>query len=370
MTRVAVVQPYVPGYRVPFFTRLRDELHGQGIEILVAHGAIPDPQSAREDAVQLPDGIALPTRRARLFGRELTYRNLEPIGHADLLILEQALGNAEGYGPLLGSRRRWPRVALWGHGRTYTHVVGPIPRKLKSALTNRADWFFAYTPGGAKHLIAHGFPEDRVTVVNNSVDTGAITVARRTLNEEVVTRFLHEHQLTGTRPIAFIGALDPSKRIDFLLASLNVVRREIPDVVLVVAGDGPSRGAVEGAGEGVRYVGRAGPVEKAVIAQIAPLIVCPGRVGLLAVDSFAMATPIVTTNWPYHAPEFEYLDHGRTAWITHDDATEFGRAVVRLLEDGDRLQGLQDRCRAALSSHSLDSMVDHFAEGVRGALGT
>lgn len=369
MTRIAIVQPYIPTYRVTFFTRLREVLQDDGIQLVVAHGEVRGRPAERGDSVALHDGLLLPARKLRLLGRELIYRGIDSVRHPDLLILEQALGNLEGYWPLLGPHRRWPRVALWGHGRTYTHPVARRVDRAKTLLTNRADWFLAYTKGGAGHVVAHGFPADRVTVVNNSVDTEAITEARHNLTEAQVSQFIERHELTHARPVAFIGALDRSKRLDFLLSALAEVRREMPEVVLVVAGDGPDRALIQSAREGVRYVGRAGPVEKAIIARIAPLLVCPGRVGLVAVDSFAMGTPIVTTSWPYHAPEFEYLEHGRSAWITPDDATSFARELVALLRDEERLEQLEAGCTEALPSHSLGAMVSNFASGIQAALG-
>ena len=68
----------------------------------------------------------------------------------------------------------------------------------------------------------------------------------------------------------------------------------------------------------LRYVGRAGDGEKRLLGATASLLMNPGRVGLVAVDSFALGLPIATTEWQLHAPEFDYLVPDDNALITEN----------------------------------------------------
>jgi len=94
----------------------------------------------------------------------------------------------------------------------------------------------------------------------------------------------------------------------------------------------------------------------------------PGRVGLVAVDSFALGTPIVTTRWPYHAPEFGYLEDGVNARISDDHVADFARVLEELLKSPEQLARLKEGCEAALPQYTLEGMVDKFAKGILAAL--
>lgn len=77
-----------------------------------------------------------------------------------------------------------------------------------------------------------------------------------------------------------------------------------------------------------------------------------------------MRLPIVTTAWPYHAPEIEYLVEGDTLFASSDDADSYAELVSALLTAEPRRPS-----DAALSkAPTLADMVARFAEGIRGML--
>jgi hypothetical protein len=94
----------------------------------------------------------------------------------------------------------------------------------------------------------------------------------------------------------------------------------------------------------------------------------PGRVGLVAVDSFALETPIVTTTWPFHGPEVEYLEDRVNARFARDSVPSYVETVERLLLSRDELLRLKAGCAAAVSRYSLETMVANFTTGVLAAL--
>jgi hypothetical protein len=96
----------------------------------------------------------------------------------------------------------------------------------------------------------------------------------------------------------------------------------------------------------------------------------PGAVGLVAVESFALQTPIITTLSPYHGPEVEYLEDGVNARFSADGIVEYAQAIERTLLARDDLARMKLACADATRRHSLEAMVTNFASGVRAALGT
>lgn len=374
MKRVVVVQPYIAAYRVPFFERLTGELADRGIHLTVAHGVPWGKDALRADAQKLQGAVQLPQRTFGFAGRHAVYRRLSALDvRSDALILTQALHALDNYPQMM--RRSGPPVGLWGHGATYSsRQSGPL-RAAKRLLTNRAQWFFAYTELGAQHVIDSGFPSQRVTAVRNTVDTRRLEACRADVRTSQVDSLRKELRLLPGRTALYIGALDSAKRTPFLLSAAEAAAQVLPGFRLVIAGDGAQRELVEKAAQSsgaVRYVGRVADEEgKALLGAAADVLMVPGAVGLVAVDSMALGVPVVTTRDAAHGPEFDYLRDGRTAVVTADSGLDgYVAAVVGLLSDPDRLAALRGACRAEAEKYSIEEMARRFADGVEGLLRT
>jgi len=172
MSRVLIIQPYIPAYRVPFFAALRSELENHDVDLSVAACLATGTSASRQDDSTLQSAdIVLKEKRVSLGGKSLGVRrvgwileNLRP----DLIIVEQAIKNVEVY-PLLARNGRLGggRVGMWGQGRTYSTRQSGIEVLFKQWLTRRSDWFFAYTQEGADYVVSRGFDHSRTTVICN-----------------------------------------------------------------------------------------------------------------------------------------------------------------------------------------------------------
>ncbi|MFD9820205.1 glycosyltransferase family 4 protein [Streptomyces violascens] len=366
-----VIQPYVSAYRLPFFQRLEGELTSRDIRLSVAHGTPWGKDAWRADARQLPGAIELPQFTWELAGRHFVYRKLGALAtRCDALILSQALHTLDSYLPVL--RPSGPPVGLWGHGGTYNRSHSAPLRTMKRLFTNRARWFFAYTELGARQVISQGFPAQRVTVVRNTIDTTRLAADREGVADDQLTALRRRLGLRRGRTALYIGGLDASKRIPFLLAAAESAARALPGFRLVIAGDGSQRRLVEEAvrrGETVRYAGRVADEDKALLGAAADVMMVPGAVGLVAVDSLALGVPLVTTSDAPHGPEFEYLEDGRNALIVDgSDLDGYVAAVVGLLGAPERLTALRTGCRSGTQEYSAEGMARRFADGVEGLL--
>lgn len=367
--KVAIIHPWLPQYRVEFFRRLITSAASHGVDIQVFFGETPPEWQARGDK-GVPDGFTkLKTRFITLRGRSLNYKSLKAMGELrqyDLVIVEQAVRNLETYELLL---RRRP-LAFWGHGRTYTLRVSPIQDRFKQWLARTSSWFFAYTAGGAQSMVAAGMDPRRVTVVQNAIDVQKLHSDVAGVSSETLKEFESRYDLQQ-RTALFIGGLDSSKRIPFLLESAKIAAGLDPNFRLLIAGDGDDRGIVEEAAAAHSYIIYLGSVfgtEKAQAIAASQVIAMPGRVGLVAVDSFAARRPIVTTDWPYHSVEFEYLIPRVNAIVSNDDQQSFARALVATLQDDVLMDKLRSSCEEAKNIYTLDAMVENFTNGVLLAL--
>lgn len=361
-----VIQPTVTRYRQALFARLGERLDQHDMALHLATGGYE--HSARGDDTASAASSAVPTDSITIAGSTVIRRRWRlACPHPDLVIVEQALKNLEAY-PLLARRHfGGPAVAVWGQGRTYSTAQGPVASSLKQFLTRRAQWFFAYTEAGADYAAARGFPRTRISVLNNTIDEEALREDLATITADDVAAFQQRLRLHPGRTALFLGGVDRSKGIEFLLESARLAARDLPGFVLLVGGAGEDLKRVqeaERAGAPVRALGRLDGPAKALALRSVDVLAIPEWIGLVAVDSLVSGRPIVSTWHASHSPEHEYLEPERTAHFCDHEPATYAAAVVGLLTDRPRLASMQRACEVVAPRYSLKTMVDRFVEGV------
>lgn len=358
MRRVVIVQELLAQYRVPFYEALRPRLAEQDIDLQLVHGRATGARAARNDEATLEWSTQVDNRVFGIGRRDVVWQPaLKHLQGADLVIVEHANRQLLNYRLLL---RRRPRLAFWGHGGNLQAANrDSSSERLKRWVGTKPDWWFAYTEGSADRVALWGFPKDRITVVGNSTDTS-------------VYEPLRVAKIPGRA--VFVGGLDESKRLPYLLEAAEHLAARDEDFSLVVIGDGPQRPLIQDAAkrfEWLQYRGRLFGSAKAAELAAAQLLLMPGLVGLVAIDSFAARAPILTVDAETHSPEFEYLVNGVNAVVVGADAStaDYAARAGVLLRESNELSRLRDGCQESLPRHSLARMVDNFVQGIGSALG-
>lgn len=365
--RVAIIHPWFPQYRKPFFDELVKLGKAKNIDIEIFHGSPPPEWKERGDSVSHPDATALRTHFFSFGRKNFVFKSLNELWRRpayDVLVLEQAVRNLETY--LLMLHRRNAALAFWGHGRTYTQPVGKLQERIKSIMTNRADWFFSYTKGGADAVVGSGFNPDHVTIVQNSIDSQQLRSSVGEVTDSELEHFAKRNDLRGKTGL-FIGGLDQSKRLDFLIESGQQAFEKDQEFRLLIAGAGQLEDWVRECSRKYPWLIYLGPLfgaDKAAAMAASEVLLMPGRVGLVAVDSFASSTPIITTNWKWHAPEFEYLRHGINALIVPDDVSSYANCIVSTLNDRSLLHSLREGAGDSAEDYSVSRMAKNFIRGL------
>jgi glycosyltransferase involved in cell wall biosynthesis len=155
-----------------------------------------------------------------------------------------------------------------------------------------------------------------------------------------------------------LGGRSSQKRIFFLLKAWRIVQNKIPDFEMVVIGRGPDEDLVVESAKRLpwlRYLGTKGDTEKAPYWSLANVCLMPGLVGLAVFDSFAFGVPMVTTAYPYHSPEIDYLSHGKTGLIcdSWQDRIQYADAIVDLLNNSNRLASMKSACLIEACHYSV-----------------
>jgi glycosyltransferase involved in cell wall biosynthesis len=367
--RVAIIHPWLPQYRLAFFELLHKQLLSKGIEMSLYFGTPEASWASRGDTVETPIGIKLPTREIKILGRSLLVKDISELKRRkyDLVIVEQAIRNLETYSLLFGKTP----VAFWGHGKTYTQPTLWLLEKLKFIITKQGKWFFSYTNGGKNHLVQQGFNPEKITVLNNTFDTNQLAIELSETTDSLVTDFQSAHKLDPKKTALYIGALDVSKRLDLLLAAGDLVFAKEPSFRLLIIGAGPEKDRLTEVVKTRSWATMLDPrfgMDKAVVLKASSVLCAPGRVGLVAIDSFVASLPIVTTPDPFHPPEFEYLESGYNSVVSSNlTAESYSEAILEALSAENNFR-LREACLESSKLYTLNNMVDQFVKGVELAI--
>ena len=365
MKKILIIQPYVPGYRRQFFLLLRDACLEFGSELTIF---APNPDlefSLRKDSASaLPFIQEVGIARLKFFNRQLDFykypKNLK-LSDFDLVIMEQNLKNLQ-YPLILLRSLPNTKIALWGHGKTIVKKKSRIEHWLQVALTKRADFFFAYTEKGRDYLINKGYSRSKVIAVRNS--NSSIERLKFIKNAEQARSAFPKME---NFHCCFIGALESSKGLDVLFEALPIIKAALPSFRFTFIGDGPDSDEVASFALKLNYVTWLGLKNQNEIDQISnqfSLILNPGRVGLIAVDSLMLLLPIVTMRESYHAPEYDYINENLASVSVTGSATDYADSVIAILQNEKKMELMRNVCAKERESYTVENMVENFKEGI------
>lgn len=360
--RLAIIQPYVPNYRFRFFENLFDSLSGRGVDLKIISASPKGDLAARGDSADPASWIEHYDSRTLPLGRRKV--NLSSASHywrdADAVIAP-AQGSHLGTWHAL-SQRGGRRVGLWGHIDNYVSPPHPVDVRLERWQLRHADHVFAYTPTGSAFAIRQGAESSRVTTVMNTFDTTELSRQLASIDQEEHQAWLSAHSIVPGPAVAYLGALDSTKRIDFLRDAFDELWRRRPDVQVLVAGRGSQEHFLDrAAGRGqVKLLGNADSRVKAHMSLRSAALISAGRIGLVAVDALAMRLPLIAAPFDFSAPEAEYLVEGRDVFTTGPSVTDFTDTVISTADRG--VTAFGDRMPSPFPT--IDEMVSNFAEGV------
>ncbi len=310
--------------------------------------------------------VELETRSIHLGGRWIrTYSSQSLARDSHAAIYELAAGALDTYRGLV--RRGTRKVGLMGHVGRYVSKHSSTAEALQTWQIKRADHVFAYTEAGKQLAIRTGKHPDDVTAFLNTVSTADIIAAQESLSERDVQHFRREAGLRSGPVTAYVGALDGPKRIEFLANALDILWSTDRELQLLVGGAGPDESYLRPAVDRGQVVmlGRVGPVQKALLSRVACMLLNPGRVGLIAVDGFAMGLPLITVDWSFHAPEVEYLSPSIDSIFTADNPQAYAEAISQLIAKASVLDELRANARSRAGSPDIAASARRFANGVR-----
>ena len=370
MKEVVIVQNTIPHFRVFFFNRLKKILEEEDVHLRILYSK-PDFESTHSRAfndlfMELPWAEKLPFWR--LPGNLRWQPVIGRCKTTDLLIVPHATSGILTWGCYLLPFRSRPKLAFWGHGWNHQSDDRETgSERFKTWLGKRASWYFAYTWYVRQELIERGYDADRMTDVQNAMHGPAAAA-----QPQEVAELRRELGLDPDAWVAlYCGHIYRLKQIDLLIEAAGLVHERLPSFTLVIAGAGPQQSKAETAAAEHDFIHYVGPIldsRKTAYFALSRACVLPGLVGLGVVDAFHHGVPPVTTNFPYHSPEFVYLQDGKNGLVADNSAASLSDAMFRLATDDELYRRLLDGVETASKTYTVEDMASRFAQGIVAAL--
>lgn len=368
MKKVLIIYRFLPQYRVDFYNLLRNKLQENNIELSLVYGKLNNANSSKGDEVSIDWAEYINSRKFRIAGIELIWQPcLQQIKGKDLIIVEQANKLIINYYLMFKRKYSHTKVAFWGHGLDSQALPGSLANRFKKLIIKQTDWWFTYTDGVKKIVTDCGFSDRKITVVQNAIDTTILQKTYDKISKEEAEQEKDKLGINSDNIGIYCGALYKEKRIDFLIKSAVKIRAEINDFHLLIIGAGPDLNIVNEAvnkHKWVHYLGTKFGEERVVYFKISKLFLLPGAVGLAVLDAFSMQTPMITTEYPFHGPEVEYIVDEINGLVTKNSLEDYTSKVLEILNSNKKYTKLVEGCKSSTSQYTVEKMVENFAQGI------
>lgn len=367
---VTIFQYRLLHYRVDLFKLLKEKLDADGVELRLVHGQASPAEALRKDEGDLSWAIKVHNSFWTVKGRVICWQpSPNDIFESDLIVIMQENRLLSNYVLLLRRILFKTPVAYWGHGANFQSIAPlGLREKWKRFLLTKVDWWFAYTEATVAILLDAGFPRDKITCLNNAIDTSEFKGQISSVTETELLELKKKYNLPVDARIGlFCGSLYPEKKLELLISAADLVHRDIPEFRLIVIGDGPSGDYLRQEFQSRPWaisVGIKRGREKAALFKLSNVMLNPGLVGLHVLDAFSAGLPMITTNNALHSPEIVYLKENVTGRLTEDNPYDYADAVSGLLKNQDLYLRMSQAALRAADEYTLQNMVNNFAQGV------
>jgi glycosyltransferase involved in cell wall biosynthesis len=360
----------MPHYRIDFFSGLRNSLAKENILLKLIYGK--NRYVPRMDEFDLPWANPINNYVFKVGKQEFYWQKIpRRVFSSDLIVLMQESKILSNYQIIIRSLLVGKKVALWGHGIDYQKKQNIVRSQFKKIYSTKISWWFAYTKGVANLIRGMGFPAERITIVENAIDTKLIIAESANIPKENIVS-LKEEVGIRTGPIGlFCGGMIKEKRLDFLLDACRKIKSRVSAFEMIFIGEGPESYKIRSFvldNSWAHFVGPKFGLDKIPYFKMADIFLMPGMVGLAILDSFAFRVPMITTNQSTHSPEIEYLINYDNGVMTDNSLDSFVEASISVMFSKELKERLMQGCVRGAERYTLENMIRNFSDGILKAI--
>ena len=226
-------------------------------------------------------------------------------------------------------------------------ILWKIGRKIEDFTYKNADAIIVISENFKRNIMAKGVPEEKITVISNWADTGAIIPIPRKENK-IIQRYHLDPEKTF---ITYSGNIGMSQNMDLLLDTAKRLINELPNLQFIIIGDGVDRERVQKrvTDESITNIAMLPFQPYEDIAHVFNL----GDIGLIISKKGIGSNSVPSKTWGYMAA-------GKPILTSFDLDSE----LVRIIEDKkcgycaepDNAAALAEGIRTLIACNSLDAL--------------
>jgi len=224
--------------------------------------------------------------------------------------------------------------------------------------------FLAVSQSSKDDLVLRGIPPDHIEIVHNGIR---------------FPRVLPRPWALRRPRIAYLGRLEPYKRVDLLLRAAARLVPRFPDLEIVLIGRGSARVGLErlsadlGLSERTRFAGFVPDDERDALLAEARVCACPSVKegwGITVIEVNAVGTPVVATDAPGLR---DAVRHGETGLLVADGPPQtfvlhLAERIGELLADGALAERLSQGALTWSRRFSWDATAERTAHAIEALL--
>ena len=207
------------------------------------------------------------------------------------------------------------KVYIWSHG--WYERDGKVKSFFRKIFFSLSHKVLLYGDGAKKIMMHHGFPEEKLIGIYNSLDYDK----QKKIRDKLTYTDVFKKKFANNYPtLSFVGRIQEWKRLDLLIDAMIQLKTEgLPLNLVIIGEDSENTGlhdyVVENnLSERVWFYGACyDEQEIGTLLFNSNMSVSPGNVGLMAIHSLMYGTPVIThSNFGYQNPEVEAITEGVT----------------------------------------------------------
>lgn len=256
----------------------------------------------------------------------------------DLLHLQMNSGSTEFFLPMV--KESLPPLVLTFHlayasGGSFYTTLFAVAWKLSLYASKRYDSIVLVDPSQKPYFLQYGFPEEKLTVIRNGVDTEQFKpkASTRTDNEDI--------------EFVYVGRLSYDKGVNILLESFRDYHRENPKSRLTLVGDGMLKFQIDDFNENgsIRWLGSIPHDVLPKVLQNSDVFAIPqniGGLGLSVLEAMSCGLPVITTAI---GETTKLLGSDEGMLVEPKNKTAIVDAMRQLADDAQLRKSMGERCR-------------------------
>lgn len=236
-------------------------------------------------------------------------------------------------------------------GRDLKRILKRLKRSLELRGANRVFCISSFTRGVVENL---GVSPNKITILHPGISISDLNSSVGRSNSALTEQL----KLDNKKVVLTLGRLVERKGIDKTIQAIEIVRKRIPSVVYIIAGDGPYRGALEKAAkklslqDNVVFAGYVPEEEKSSYYSAADVFVVPNRelesgdvegFGIVFLEANAYGKPVIGGK---SGGAVDAIVNGETGLLVDPtDVDEIASAIIHLLINEDYAKRLGEQGR-------------------------